>query len=71
MTQSERNIEWASTMHGHDDGAVRRAHVDTHAAVTPIEPRRRAEREDAEDAALAAGATRARGAGSRAVEEEP
>jgi dGTPase len=47
------------------------AHADSHAKVGVIEPFDRAAREEAEDAALAPGATRAHGAGNRAVAEEP
>ena len=58
-------------MEGHAGAAVRRAHADSGAAVGPLVPRRREEREADEAAALAPGATRAAGAGARALPEEP
>jgi dGTPase len=69
--RTAREIEWAGTMAGHADGAVRRAHADRATHVGPIEPLGREQREEAEAALLAPGATRARGAGARAVEEAP
>jgi dGTPase len=68
---STRRSEWARTMHGHSRGTIRSAHSDTHAAIEPGAPLDRGEREAREDAHLAPGATRARGAGDRAVDEEP
>src|SRR5437763_4945034 len=50
---------------------LRRAHVDSGPPVGRVELLGRAEREDAEHRLLAPGATRASGAGHRAVEEEP
>jgi dGTPase len=71
VTQSDRSIEWASTMHGHHDGEVRRAHDDTHAGIEPPTPFLRQARESAEDEQLAAGATRSSGGGRRVVDEAP
>ena len=71
---SDRAKRWASTMHGHQDGAsVRHAHADAAPAVAtgPVHPVDRERRETAEDALLASGATRAVGSGRRAVDEEP
>jgi dGTPase len=75
---SERARAWAATMEArpgqHGGMDVRRAHADSHdavGAVGPVRPRLREEREAEEDASLAAGATRADGAGRRAVDEEP
>jgi dGTPase len=70
-TRSERERRWASTMHGHATGGVRQAHVDSAAKVGALAPFDREEREATEDAVLAAGATRAVGAGLRALDEEP
>jgi dGTPase len=56
-------------MAGHDARDLRLAHADGGTEVVAIEPRRREEREA--DASLAPGATRAVGAGDRAVEEAP
>jgi dGTPase len=71
MTSSERSAAWAATMHGHDDGAIRRAHDDTHARIEPSTPVDRVAREAREDEWLVPGATRAVGAGDRRVDEEP
>jgi dGTPase len=76
--EHERARRWASTMEGHrsrglagdGDAAVRHAHADGHHRLGWV-PRRRVEREEAEEAALAPGATRSHGAGTRAVREEP
>jgi dGTPase len=82
--ETERSIRWASTMSGHA-GPVRLAHADSHARVdsrpgegpvaggagTGTGPLGRSAREDQEDATLAPGATRAAGAGERAVAEAP
>ena len=69
---SERSRRWASTMAGHDAGAVRTAHADSgdRPVVQPPAPLERGEREDIEDRLLAPGATRAEGAGRRARPEE-
>jgi dGTPase len=71
---TERSRTWASTMAGHQApiAGVRRAHADSHAKVGAVrEPFTREEREAAEGLHLADGATRARGAGNRLVEEPP
>jgi dGTPase len=65
-----RGLAWAATMHGAPAGGVVLAHPGEPARVTAGSHDRRA-REEAEDAALAPGATRARGAGDRATPEEP
>jgi len=58
-------------MAGHQDGdGVRVAHADSGPRLGQLDPIERAEREAAEDAALAAGATRSCGAGRRAQPEE-
>jgi dGTPase len=51
--------------------SLQRAHEDATAVVGRVEPLDRERREALEDALLAPGATRARGAGSRAAPEEP
>lgn len=66
-----RAVAWAATHAGHDRGAVVHAHRDTFASVTPGQPWLREQREAAEAATLRAGATLARGAGERAIPEEP
>jgi len=71
---STRSIEWARTMRAHEravgDPTVLLAHADTATSLgRPARADRRA-REDWEDATLAPGATRAVGAGDRAVSEE-
>jgi dGTPase len=72
---AERAERWASTMtgtmtdHGTDDIVV--AHADSHATVGDALIRTREHREDIEAATLATNATRASGAGSRAIDEEP
>jgi dGTPase len=70
VTPSERSIQWAATMHGHHEGDVRRAHMDTAATISPAPALGRDEREVAEHSSLADGATRSSGAGTRAVEED-
>lgn len=69
---STRALDWASTMDGVVDlpGGVRLAHGEAPPA-GPYAVFGREEREKYEHAWLAPGGTRARGAGSRAVEEEP
>jgi dGTPase len=73
MTElTERARTWAATMHGHvAEAPIRLAHAGPGVPVGPVEPLRRDEREAIEAAALAAGATRALGAGHRALPEEP
>ncbi|HEX4902325.1 MAG TPA: HD domain-containing protein [Acidimicrobiales bacterium] len=72
---TERERRWAATMAGHRAAgaadAVRHAHADTHAEVGEVEIATREVREAREDDLLAPGATRSRGAGRRAVDEEP
>ncbi len=60
-------------MAGHTNGPVmvRRAHADTAAKVAPGPPMSREQREELENRLLREGATRAEGAGHRAVEEAP
>ncbi len=70
-TRTERERRWAATMGGHGEGPVRRAHLDAAAKLGGSEAYRREDRETAEDALLAPGATRARGSGHRAVSEPP
>jgi dGTPase len=67
---SERSERWASTMAGYAVDVVRLAHADSSAAVGSRVVGR-AEREAAEQALLAPGATQALGAGRRAVDEAP
>jgi dGTPase len=54
-----------------DDDAVRHAHADSRGWVGQVAPVERTAREDQEDAAMAPGATRARGAGRRVRDEPP
>lgn len=68
---TERQHRWAATMGGHDGGEIRHAHADTCADVGEVQVADRLVREARDDEQLAPGATRARGAGDRAVEEEP
>jgi dGTPase len=68
---AERADRWAATMTGHGDDDVVVAHADSHATVGDAVVRTREAREDDEERLLATNATRARGAGDRAVEEEP
>jgi dGTPase len=70
--QTERAERWAATMAGHPAGlTLRSAHADSAAAVRPTRVVGREEREEREAAQMAAGATRAVGAGRRARPEEP
>jgi dGTPase len=69
---TERARRWAATMDGHrTDGRVRLAHADADAALGAVDVLDRSAREELEDAVLAPGATRARGAGDRARPEDP
>jgi dGTPase len=72
---TDRQREWVATMRGHAPGGGAHSLVLAHRAAPPpsITPRRldREAREDLEEAALADGATRSRGAGHRALPEEP
>ncbi len=56
---------------GHDADGIRTAHADSSAEVQPLLVADRVDREAREAEHLAAGATRAVGAGNRAIEEEP
>jgi dGTPase len=69
---AERAERWASTMAGHGASGtpVRLAHSDSHARAGE-RPLDRATREEGQQDALSAGATRAVGAGHRARPEEP
>src|SRR5579875_724513 len=70
---TRRNARWASTMQGQrsDLAEVTTPHAGGPALAGAVEVMARADREAAEDELLAPGATRARGAGRRAVPEEP
>lgn len=67
---TERARRWRDTMHGHRGPSVVRAHESGAASVGALSPSLREERELAEAAGLAPGATRAFGAGERARPEE-
>jgi len=74
IAQSERSRRWAATMAGHEGPGVRTAHADSRAGLgstRAVSALSREEREEAADAAMVPSATRASGAGSRAVVEEP
>lgn len=66
-----RTVAWASTMRGHPDGEVVRAHASSSATVSLRSPIGRLAREERERALLVPEASFSRGAGNRAVEEEP
>ena len=79
--ETRRGARWAATMAGYS-GPVRLAHADSHARVAPAPAREdpgsgrteasgRVEREHLEESLLAPGATRAAGAGTRGLSEEP
>jgi len=76
---SERNERWAGTMEGYNANGeeLTVAHQDSTAHIgrlltsDTVRPITRASREEVEDASLAPGATRSRGAGKREREEEP
>ena len=68
---TERTRRWASTMGGHDAEDVVVAHADSRATLADATVMTRAAREEQEEATLATEATRAHGAGHRAVDEEP
>ncbi len=69
---SERHERWAATMAGHPHAeALIRAHRDSRASLGPGPATTRVEREERENVTLAAGATRADGAGDRARPEAP
>jgi dGTPase len=67
----ERAERWAATMTGHGAEDVVVAHADSTATVGDAFVRTRTAREDHEAATLATNATRAQGAGHRAIDEEP
>jgi dGTPase len=68
---ADRAERWASTMTGHGTDDIVVAHADSHATVGDARIRTREHREEVEAETLATNATRASGAGTRAVEEEP
>jgi len=68
---TEREIEWGTTMRGHELDGVELAHADTHVGVESGPALERAVREQLEDESMRPGATRSQGAGDRAVEEAP
>ncbi|HXQ76066.1 MAG TPA: HD domain-containing protein [Acidimicrobiales bacterium] len=72
LVESDRSRRWAATMAGHRGPGVRSAHADSTAVIGSPPPLAfgREDRERAQDD-LADGATRAVGAGRRAVAEEP
>jgi dGTPase len=67
----ERAERWAATMTGHGTDDVVVAHADSTATVGDAMVRTREAREEHEAAALATNATRAHGAGNRAIDEAP
>ena len=67
----ERAERWAATMTGHGTDDVVVAHADSAATVGDAFVRTREAREEHEAATLATNATRAQGAGNRAIDEEP
>jgi dGTPase len=67
----ERAERWASTMHGHNDGAIAFAHADSWAASGSTSLVERGQREEIEGHSLSPLATRAVGAGQRAIDEAP
>jgi dGTPase len=67
----ERAERWAATMTGHGSDDVVVAHADSTASVGEAVVRTREAREEDEASTLATHATRAHGAGHRAVEEAP
>jgi dGTPase len=71
VERTERERRWEATMAGADAGDLRLAHDDGGLPVGEVVPLDRRVREEREGEVLAAGATRAVGAGARAVEEEP
>ena len=62
---------WATTMQGHNDSGIVRAHADSRAEVPQGRPFGRVAREEALAASLSPAATLPSGAGNRATEEEP
>ena len=68
---SARAQAWATTMHGHGDGAVVRAHRDSGVVLGRGQLIGREQREERERLLLRPGAALAEGAGNRARAEEP
>jgi dGTPase len=68
---ASRAERWASTMRGHGADEVVVAHADSYAGPGDLTVLTREVREEREAATLAASATRAHGAGNRAIEEAP
>jgi dGTPase len=68
---TERAVQWAATMRGHTHGDILLAHADSWAGPGSTDVHRRDHREAIDHERLAPLATRASGAGARAVEEEP
>src|SRR4051812_13919576 len=66
---SDRDRQWAATMHGHGTGGAVRAHEGPTSDAVAFGSRSRADREAAEQLLLAPGATQAHDAGLRAVAE--
>ena len=76
LMQSERDLTeieaaWGTTMRGHAEQGIERAHGDSHASVAPGKAMEREAREAVEEATLRPGATRSQGAGDRLTEEAP
>ncbi|MDR2895260.1 MAG: HD domain-containing protein [Propionibacteriaceae bacterium] len=71
MQTSSASRIWASTMHGHQDQQCVTAHQDSKSHLRGAAPIGRIAREDQQDQAMAAGATRAQGAGRRRLAEDP
>ena len=76
LMQSERDLTeveaaWGTTMKGHAEQGIERAHRDSHASVAPGKAMEREAREAIEEATLRPGATRSQGAGDRLTEEAP
>ena len=67
----DRAERWAATMRGHVHGEIELAHDDSWAGPGSAPPVDRRAREEAESDDLATLATRADGAGNRAIDEEP
>ena len=76
LMQSERDLTeveaaWGTTMKGHAEQGIERAHRDSHASVAPGKAMEREAREAIEEATLRPGASRSQGAGDRLTEEAP
>ena len=68
---TDRQRQWVGTMRGIERDGIVLAHRSGPPPAVAPRPHDRRAREDAEDAALVDGATRARGAGTRAIAEDP